>query len=67
VLSPVRDHILQEFKLTLCISQDSDKIATPPKQKSRRGGGLRQINTCGKVPLQVNFLDDDILNCFLSV
>jgi hypothetical protein len=24
-------------------------------------GGLRQINTCRKVPLQVNFLDDDIL------
>ncbi len=24
-------------------------------------GGLRQINTCHKVPLQVNFLDDDIL------
>ncbi len=25
------------------------------------GGGLRQINTCLKVPLQFNFLDDDIL------
>ncbi len=25
--------------------------------------GLRQINTCRKVPLQVNFLDDDILHC----
>ncbi len=25
-----------------------------PKQKLRRGGGLRQINTCRKVPLQVN-------------
>ncbi len=24
-------------------------------------GGLRQINTCSKVPLQVNFLDDVIL------
>ncbi len=32
-----------------------------PKQKARRGGGLRQINTCRKVPLQVNFLYDDIL------
>ncbi len=29
--------------------------------------GLRQINTCRKVPLQVNFLDDDILHCFLWV
>jgi hypothetical protein len=27
-----------------------------PKQKHRRGGGLRQINTCRQVPLQVNFL-----------
>ncbi len=27
-----------------------------PKQKPRRGGGLRQIITCRKVPLQVNFL-----------
>jgi hypothetical protein len=26
-----------------------------PKQKPRRGGGIRQINTCRKVPLQVNF------------
>ncbi len=38
-----------------------------PKQKPRRGGGLLQINTCRKVPLQVHFLDDDILQCFLSV
>jgi hypothetical protein len=27
--------------------------------------GLRQINTCRKVPLHVNFLDDDILHCLL--
>jgi hypothetical protein len=26
-----------------------------PKQKPRRGGGLRQINTCRQVSLQVNF------------
>jgi hypothetical protein len=26
-----------------------------PEQKPRRGGGLRQINTCRKVPLQINF------------
>ena len=37
-----------------------------------RGGGygvlgLRQINTCRKAPLQVNFLDDDILHCLLWV
>ncbi len=29
-------------------------------------GGLRQINTCSKVPLKVNFLDDNILDCFPS-
>ncbi len=29
--------------------------------------GLRQINTCRKVPLRVNFLDDDILHCLLWV
>jgi hypothetical protein len=26
-----------------------------------------QINTCRKVPLQVNFLDNDIWHCFLVV
>ncbi len=29
------------------------------------GSGLRQINNCHKVPLQVTFLDDDILHCLL--
>ncbi len=29
--------------------------------------GLRQINTCRKIPSQVNFLDDDILRCLLWV
>jgi hypothetical protein len=38
-----------------------------------RGGGvfgvldLRQINTCRKVPLKINNLDDDILHCLLLV
>ncbi len=31
------------------------KLLYLPKQKPRRGGGLRQINTCRKVPLQVYF------------
>ncbi len=35
----------------------------PPKQKTKRGGGLRQINTCRKVSVQGNFLYDDILLC----
>ncbi len=29
--------------------------------------GLRQLNTCSKVTTQVNFLDNDILNCLLRV
>ncbi len=42
--------------LTLCIWPDSEptKLLDHPKQKPRRGGGLRQINTCREVPLQVN-------------
>jgi hypothetical protein len=31
------------------------KLLDHPKQKPSRGGGLRQINTCRKVPLQVKF------------
>ncbi len=30
-------------------------FALPPQTKRRRGGGLRQINTCRKLPLLVNF------------
>ncbi len=43
--------------LTLCFLPDSEptKLLHYPEQKPRRGGGLRQINTCRKVPLQVNF------------
>jgi hypothetical protein len=33
------------------------KLLYHPKQKPRRGGGLRQINTCRQIPLQVNFLE----------
>ncbi len=41
-------------------------VQLSPTQLCKWGGGgegvlgLRQINTCHKVPLQVNFLDDDI-------
>jgi hypothetical protein len=31
------------------------KLLYHPKQKTRRGGGLRRINTCRQSPLQVNF------------
>ncbi len=44
-------------RYTLCIWPDSEptKLLYHPKQKHRRGGGLRQINTCRQVPLLVNF------------
>jgi hypothetical protein len=43
--------------LTLCFWPDSEptKLLHHRKQKPRRRGGLRQINTCRKVPLHVNF------------
>jgi hypothetical protein len=33
------------------------KLLYHPKQKPRRGGGLRKINTCRQIPLNVNFLE----------
>ncbi len=50
VLSPVGDHVLCR-SLTLCTWPDSvtTKLLDHPKQKLRRGGGLRQINICRKV------------------
>ncbi len=48
--------------LALCIWPVSEPTKLLDHQiKIRRGGGHRQINTCRKVPLQVNFLDDNIL------
>jgi hypothetical protein len=49
--------------LTLCFLPDSEstKLLHHPEQNPRREGGLRQTNTCRKVPLKVNFF------CFLSV
>jgi hypothetical protein len=35
--------------------QNLQNCYTNPKQKPRRGEGLKQIYTCRKVPLQVNF------------
>jgi hypothetical protein len=58
VLSPVGDHILQESN-TLCLTRfKTYKIARPAQTR-----GWGQINTCRKVPLQLNFLDDTTL-CF---
>ncbi len=54
-LSPVRDHILQETNTLYLIRLKPTILQDHPKQILRRGGGLREINTCRKVPLQVNF------------
>ncbi len=43
----------------------SDQIQNLYKQKPGREAGLREIKTCHKVSLQVNFFDDDILHCLL--
>ncbi len=66
LLSPIGDNILQEFYVLYMTRFSTYKIATPTQTKPRKGVGLRQIKTCSKVPIQVNFLDDDILHCFLQ-
>ncbi len=55
VLSLVGDYILQEFNTLYMTRFRTYKLLDPPKQKPRRWVGLRKINTCHKVPLQVNF------------
>jgi hypothetical protein len=67
VLSCVGDHILQELNTLYLTRFRTYKIARPPQKNQGGEVGLRQINTCRKVPLLVNFLDVDILHCFLSV
>jgi hypothetical protein len=49
-------NILQELN-TLYLTRfvEPSKLLDHPKQKPRKGGGLRQMNTCRQVPLQVNF------------
>jgi hypothetical protein len=54
VLSCVGDHILQEFNTLFLTRFGTYKLLYHHKQRPRRGGGLRQINPCRKVPLQVN-------------
>jgi hypothetical protein len=55
VFSCVEDHILQKFNTLYLTRFKTSKLLDHPKQKPRRVGGLRQINTCRKVPLLVNF------------
>ncbi len=56
VLSCVGDHILQEFNTLFLTNSELTKFLDHPKQESRMGGGLGQINTCRKVSLQVNLV-----------
>jgi hypothetical protein len=49
MLSYVGDHILQEINTLFLTRFRITKLLHHPKQKPRRGGGLRQINTCSKV------------------
>jgi hypothetical protein len=56
VWGSVGDHIFCEsFTLSIWPNSEPTKLLDHPKQKLRRGGGLRQINTCHKVPLRVKF------------
>jgi hypothetical protein len=68
VLSCVGDTILQESSTLYLIRFKTHKVALDhSKEKLGAEGGLRPINNCRKVLLQVNFLDNDIWHCFLSV
>jgi hypothetical protein len=58
MMNCVGNHILQEFNTLFLTRFRTYKIATPPLTKTKTC--LKQINNCRKVPLQVNFLDDDI-------
>jgi hypothetical protein len=46
----------RSLKLRIWPDSEPPKLLDHPKQKTRTGGGLRQIKTWRKVPLQVNFL-----------
>ncbi len=50
----------RSLKLHIWPDSQPAKLPYHPKPKPRRVGGLRQINSCRKVPLQVTFLDNDI-------
>jgi hypothetical protein len=54
MLNPVGDHILQAFNI-LYMTTEPTELLDHPKQKPWMGVGLRQIKSCRKVPLHVNF------------
>ncbi len=56
MLSPVGDHILQEFNTLYLTRFRTTKLLDHPKQNPRRRGGLRQINTMPPSPFTGQFL-----------
>jgi hypothetical protein len=58
---------LQELNTLYLTRFRTYKIALPPQTKTWTGGGLRQINTCHKVPWQVNFFKNETWHCFLRL
>ncbi len=58
VLSPVGDHILQDFKILFLTRFKTYKIARPPQTKTKEGSGPL---TDKHLPQKLIFLDDDIL------
>ncbi len=49
--------LCRSFLLCFWPDLEPTKFLDHPKTIPRRGGGLRQINTCRKVPFQVTFLE----------
>ncbi len=61
VLSPVETILCRSLTLRIWPDEKPTRLLDHPKQKPRRGGGLRQINTCREVPFHANFLRWPIL------
>ncbi len=55
MLSPVEDHILQEFNIFIWPDLEPTKLLDYPQQQTYEGRSLRQLNACRKVPLKCNF------------
>ncbi len=67
VTSHVGDHILEESNTRIWPDPEPTKLLEHPKQSPRRGGGLRQINTCQKSLHRSIVLDDDILCLYINM
>jgi hypothetical protein len=61
MLSPAGDHILQEFNTLYLTRFRTYKIARPPTQTPRRGGGVRQIKHLTQSPYTGQFFKDNTL------